>query len=48
MLSFGVVPGHDPSGDLLDTAALAEALGFDPADARTGSVDRDSSFNRCE
>lgn len=29
MLTFGVLPGHDPSGDLLGTAELAEALGFD-------------------
>src|SRR5947209_6483397 len=29
MLSFGVLPGHDPSGDLLGTAEMAEALGFD-------------------
>lgn len=28
-LTFGVLPGHDQSGDLLGTAELAEALGFD-------------------
>lgn len=31
MVSFGVLPGHDPSGDLLGTAEMAEALGFDSA-----------------
>lgn len=31
MLTFGVLPGHDPSGDLLGAAELAEALGFDSA-----------------
>jgi probable F420-dependent oxidoreductase len=29
MLSFGVIPGHDPSGDVLGTAEMAEALGYD-------------------
>lgn len=29
MISFGALIGHDPSGDLLGTARLAEALGFD-------------------
>ena len=29
MLTFGVIPGHDPSGDVLGTAEMAEALGFD-------------------
>ncbi len=28
-LTFGVIPGHDESGDLLGTVELAEALGFD-------------------
>jgi probable F420-dependent oxidoreductase len=28
-LTFGVLPGHDRSGDLLGTVELAEALGFD-------------------
>jgi probable F420-dependent oxidoreductase len=28
-LTFGVLPGHDQSGDLLGTVELAEALGFD-------------------
>ena len=28
-LTFGVIPGHDQSGDLLGTVELAEALGFD-------------------
>ncbi|MBI2757003.1 MAG: LLM class flavin-dependent oxidoreductase, partial [Chloroflexi bacterium] len=28
-LTFGVLPGHDESGDLLGTVELAEALGFD-------------------
>jgi probable F420-dependent oxidoreductase len=29
MLTFGVIPGHDPSGDVIGTAEMAEALGFD-------------------
>src|SRR5215211_7839870 len=29
MLTFGVIPGHDPSGEVLGTAEMAEALGFD-------------------
>jgi probable F420-dependent oxidoreductase len=29
MLTFGVIPGHDPSGDVLGTAEMAEALGYD-------------------
>jgi probable F420-dependent oxidoreductase len=29
MFTFGVIPGHDPSGDVLGTAEMAEALGFD-------------------
>jgi probable F420-dependent oxidoreductase len=29
MITFGALVGHDPSGDLLGTARLAEALGFD-------------------
>jgi probable F420-dependent oxidoreductase len=28
-LTFGIIPGHDPSGDVLGTAEMAEALGFD-------------------
>jgi probable F420-dependent oxidoreductase len=28
-LTFGVIPGHDQSGDLLGTVELAEVLGFD-------------------
>lgn len=28
-LSFGILPGHDQSGDLLGAVELAEALGFD-------------------
>jgi probable F420-dependent oxidoreductase len=28
-LTFGVIPGHDQSGDLIGTVELAEALGFD-------------------
>jgi probable F420-dependent oxidoreductase len=29
MLTFGIIPGHDPSGDVLGTAEMAEALGYD-------------------
>ena len=29
MLTFGAIPGHDPSGDVLGTAEMAEGLGFD-------------------
>jgi alkanesulfonate monooxygenase SsuD/methylene tetrahydromethanopterin reductase-like flavin-dependent oxidoreductase (luciferase family) len=29
MLTFGVDPAHDPEGDLLGTAELAEGLGYD-------------------
>ncbi|MGH2602161.1 MAG: LLM class flavin-dependent oxidoreductase [Dehalococcoidia bacterium] len=29
MLTFGVIPGHDPSGDVIGLAEMAEALGFD-------------------
>jgi probable F420-dependent oxidoreductase len=29
MLTFGVIPGHDQSGDVIGTAEMAEALGFD-------------------
>ena len=28
-LTFGIIPGHDQSGDFLGTVELAEALGFD-------------------
>lgn len=28
-LTFGAIPGHDPSGDVIGTAEMAEALGFD-------------------